>query len=220
MANDLDDPLIREINDELKQEKLEKLWKAYGGYAVGGALAVVAGVAGVQAWFSYDLNQRTEASQRFAQAQALSVKDKSADAIAAFEVIAKDGGSYALLSRFRATALLGSSGNTSLAIAAYSAIANDTDVEPLYRDLAVVLGSFQELNTSAEKSAGLSDRVQVLAKGDGPWRLSAKEAVALFALARGDLKSAHTLYAELAEDASVPQALRERANEMSKITGK
>ncbi len=220
MADDLDDPLLREINDELKQERLAKLWKSYGGYAVGAALVLVAGVAGVQAWRSYDLKQRTESGERFAAAQALAAKDKSADAVAAFEAIAKDGDGYALLARFRAAALLGSSGNASAAISAYSALVDDTDVEQLYRDLAVVLGSFQELNANGGKSGVLSDKVQALAKGDGPWRLSAKEAAALVALARGDSKGAKALYAELAEFAGAPQALRERANEMLKIIGK
>ncbi len=220
MADDLDDPLLREINDELKQERMSKLWKAYGGYAVGGALALVIGVAGIQAWRSYDLNRRTEAGERFAAAQALVEKNKPADAVAAFEAIAKDGDGYALLARFRAAALLGTSGDAGAAVAAYVALADDNDVEPLYRDLAVVLGTFQELNASGGKSGALKDRAQTLAKGDGPWRLSAKEATALVALARGDRKTANALFKELAEYAGAPQALRGRANEMLKITGK
>ena len=220
MADDLDDPLLREINDELKQERLAKLWKTYGGYAIGGALALIVGVAGFQAWRSYDLNRRAEAGARFAAAQALAAKNQPADAVAAFEAIAKDGDGYALLARFRGAALLGSSGDAAAAVGAYSALADDTGSESLYRDLAVVLGAFQELNVDGGKSGIFSDRVQALAKGDGPWRLSAKEAAALVALARGDRKSANALYAELAQYAGAPQALRERANEMLKITGK
>ena len=52
---DEQDVLLREIDEELKQERLHKLWDRYGNYAISGALALVIGVAGIKGWQSYDL---------------------------------------------------------------------------------------------------------------------------------------------------------------------
>ena len=68
---DEQDILLREIDEELKQENLQQLWKKYGTLIVGGALLLVAGVAGFQGWKINDLNTRIELGERFAVAQSL-----------------------------------------------------------------------------------------------------------------------------------------------------
>ncbi len=45
-----DDFLFEEIDDELRQDRAHKLWRAYGQYVIGAVLALVIGVAGYQGW--------------------------------------------------------------------------------------------------------------------------------------------------------------------------
>ena len=49
---DQQDILLREIDEELKQENLQQIWNKYGTLIVGGAFLLVAGVAGFQGWKS------------------------------------------------------------------------------------------------------------------------------------------------------------------------
>ena len=63
--------IFREVDEELRQDQAKKLWQAYGRYAVAAAVALVLAVGGFQAWRAWDLQQRTEVSDRFARALAL-----------------------------------------------------------------------------------------------------------------------------------------------------
>ena len=56
MADQQDDGLLREIDEELRQEQAQKLWKTYGKYVIAVAVAVVAVVAGYQGYRAYDLS--------------------------------------------------------------------------------------------------------------------------------------------------------------------
>ena len=117
---DEQDILLREIDEELKQENLQQLWKRYGTLIVGGALLLVAGVAGFQGWKINDLNTRIELGERFAAAQALASTSTNADAKDAFDAIAKDSPSgYQMLARFQLASLAAKQGDHDSAIGAY-----------------------------------------------------------------------------------------------------
>jgi len=214
---DEQDVLLREIDDELKQENLQKLWKQYGTLIVGGALALVIGVAGFKGWQHYDLNQRAALGEQFAAAQQLAAGGKQGAAGEAFSKIAGDSSAgYAMLARFQLAALAAKNGDPDGAAKAYQAIADDQGVDAIYRDLAVVLGALNELDSKSGASA-LTVRAEKLAGGTGPWRFTAKEVAALSALKNGDNKTARMRYDELSKDAAVPQELKNRAREMLNV---
>ena len=48
-----DDGLLREVEEELRRERLEKIWKQYGTYIIAAAAAIVFGVLGFKYWESY-----------------------------------------------------------------------------------------------------------------------------------------------------------------------
>jgi len=208
------DGIFREIEEELRHEKASKLWRAYGNYVIGGALVLVLGVAGMQAWRSYDLKQRTARGLTFDQARTLGVEGKTAQAIAAFEKIAKEkSDGYGRLARFREAGLMAKNGDAAGAAAAYQTLSHQDGLAPQYRDLAVVLGALQELNTSAT-STPLIDRLPDLLDANNPWHHSAREALAIADLKRGDRAGAIKNFKALVDDATTPQGVAQRATEM------
>ena len=46
------DTLIREVDEELRSDRVRKLWRQLGPWVIGGAVAVVLGVAAYQIWTS------------------------------------------------------------------------------------------------------------------------------------------------------------------------
>ncbi|MEK9754871.1 MAG: tetratricopeptide repeat protein [Rhodospirillaceae bacterium] len=216
---DEQDVLLREIDEDLKQERLAQLWKTYGNYAIAGALVLVLGVAGTKGWQSYQLSQHRAEGERMAKAQRLIDQGKPKDALTELQALAGDAGKgYAMLARFRAAALTGKDGDPAKAAGMYAAIADDGGVSGLYRDLAVVLGALQELEGGG-KGGPLVARAAEVAKGTGPWRFNAREVGALAALGAGDAKAAGAIFKELSEAASAPGGVKARATEMLKITG-
>ena len=216
---DEQDVLLREIDEDLKQERLEKLWNTYGNYAIAGALALVIGVAGTKAWQSYDLDQRMQQGERFAAASKLVSDGKTEDALSALQMLGKDANAgYAMLARFQAAALTGKQGDAAGAASMYGALADDGGLADVYRNLAVVLGALQELD-AGKGGSKLVIRADGLAKSENPWRYNAREVQALAALSNGDMKVAGEIFKELAETAGAPGGVQARAREMLAITG-
>ena len=42
--------IFREVEEDVRRERLEKLWKAYGNYAIAGLVLLFAGIGGWQFW--------------------------------------------------------------------------------------------------------------------------------------------------------------------------
>ena len=216
-----DDILFDEIDDELRQDRAHKLWRAYGQYVVGAVLALVIGVAGYQGWQKYQLSSRLADSAKFAAATGLAEANKFDAAFKAFAELSDSGGKgYQILARFNQARLLADRGEAGGAAMAYRLLADDPAGEPLYRGLAVVLGALQELNVAGTDWAALEKRLEPLMADSSPWRFSARELAGLLAKRSGDTAKAKKLFSGLAEDRIAPQGIRNRAREMLSILGK
>ncbi|MFQ5765412.1 MAG: tetratricopeptide repeat protein [Rhodospirillales bacterium] len=215
-----DDLLFREIDEELRQEQWQKLWQAYGNYAIAAVVALVLGVAGYQGWRAWDVSTSQAEGRRFTQALALVAGDQADEALKAFTSIAADSrAGYQLLARFQEARLLARRGDAAGAAAAYRAVAEDGGVDSLYRDLAAILGALQALNTAGADLEALKRRIEPLAADGAPFRWSAREVLALAAEQSGDQAGARKRFTELAAAAGAPQGVRARAQEMLSILG-
>ncbi len=221
MADTENNALIREIDDELKQEQYQKLWKQYGNWVIGSALGLVLVVAGYQGWRHMEMSARLENSQRFVQAQDLAEKGKTDEAIQAFSALAEDGGAgYAMLARFQQASLAADRGDRADAAQGFRAIAADSSLDPSYRGLATVLAVMQDMDRKGADLAALGAELAPLRDESNPWRHTARELSAVIEIARGDHGTARKFLKPLAEDPSTPQGVRARAQQMIDVIGK
>ena len=128
--------IFHEVDEEVRRERLQKLWERYGIYII--ALAVLI-VAAIGAWRAYEwwvAKQAAAAGAQFEQALTLSEQGKHADAEQAFAKIATDApAGYRVLARFRAAAELAQS-KPADAVKAYDQIAADGSLGQTLQDLA------------------------------------------------------------------------------------
>jgi hypothetical protein len=218
VADPLQDSLLREIDEDIRKEKYAKLWKSYGGYVIAAAISLVVGVAGFQGWHSYDLSRREAQGEQLVKAMTVSADDPSA-ALAELRSLAEDAGDgYALLARFQEAALLAREGDREAALAVYRNLATETS-DPLYRDLAVVLGALHQL----DKAGASVDRVELermlqpITADDNPWRYSAREIMGILALQAGENTKAAEIFSALAADLQAPQGMRSLAAELQAV---
>lgn len=220
MAEDVDSGLFREIEEELRQDKVADAWKAYGNYFIGAIVALVIGVASYQGWRTYDLNARTADGEQFASAVELSGTEPEG-AIKAFQEMSETAGSgYAVLARFQSAGLKAQAGDFSGAAADYLALSEDTGMKASYQDLAIILGTLQELNFDTSGSGAFAKKLGALMTADNPWRFSARELSGFIAYQNGKKEEARGLYEVNAKDDAAPSGIRNRANEMLAIIGK
>ena len=205
-----DDILFREIDEDLRQDEFQKLWKAYGKYALAGVVVLVLGVAGFKGWQSYDISAREALGVRFQSAADLVTAGNTDEALKMFFKIAEDGGGYQMLARFNQARIYARQGDAGGAAAAYRALVGDGAIDSLYRDLAVILGAYQELSDpGADLPARAKRRERLRAEISG-----------LLARRANDRAKAKELFQGLANDPRAPQGVRARAQEMLSIIGK
>jgi len=205
--------IIREVDEELRRERLANFWKKYGGYLAFAAFLIVAGTAGWRGYEYYSQKQAEAASERYAAAQKLAADPtKTDEAIAAFKAIAADApSSYKLLARFSAAAELGKK-DAKEGAAAFDAIANDSSVDKLMREVASIRGASLVVDTA--DVADMQKRLTPALADGSAFKHSAKELLALAHLRAGDQASAQRLLLELAFDPETPPGMRNRAQRL------
>jgi hypothetical protein len=215
LVDSAQDNLLKEIQEDLRRDRLNALWKRYGGLLIGVVAAVVVAVAAFQGWRAYDHHRRQAYGERFLAAETKAATDPAAGA-QAFSVLAKDAsGGYGVLARFQEAALLARQGRTEEAVSAYDVLLGEVD-DPLYRDLARLQSVAVQL-ADARSVADPASLIEVLAPltdDANPWRYSARELTADLALQAGDRARARDLFSKLEADIETPQGIRARASEM------
>jgi len=106
VAEHVEDGLLREIDEEIRQENFAKLWKKYGNFVIAAAVVLVASVGGYKAWQGYDLKERSRQGVEFASALKMANDNKAPEAL---EILSKlevtSGAGYALLAQFQGARL-------------------------------------------------------------------------------------------------------------------
>jgi len=214
VAEPIEEGIFREIDDELRQEHFTKLWKRHGRTFVIGAGLIIATVAGYKGWENYDISTRGQQGERFAASLRLAQDNNAEAALDSLKALNDEAGTgYQMLSGFKAAALMADQGDAAGATATYDKLADDNSLQSVYRDLAVLLGAVQRLN-SGEDGAALTTRLAPLSADNNPWRHSARELMAVIAEQSGDKAKAQKLFKALSEDQTAPQGIRQRAGEM------
>ena len=212
--------IFREVDEELKQERYEKLWRTYGRYLIGLAVVLVLAVAGWKFWQNHQLNQKIAEGEKFYKAVDYLAAKKTADAAQAFSDLGAQASSgYGFLSQFYQAALLSKSGAVLEAIKVYDTIGSETSVPPSVRDLAIILGALNALKISTISSDIITKRVQKLSGPGRPYRHMAIEILALCAKRDGNIQEARNRYQEVANDDEAPNGIRSRAAQMVEILG-
>lgn len=205
--------IFREIDEELRRDNLVKLWSRYGKYVIAAVVVIVLAVGGYVAWRDHQASQRRAESARYSSALALLREDKDSDAGKLFASVQSEGGGYAVLAQFQQAALVAKSGDHKGAAAAYDRIAESSNIDREFRDLAVLLSVMQSL-PEGDPQAQIK-RLEPLTASGNAWRPTALELTAVAKLKAGDRNGALDIYKKLADDLAAPDGLRARAAEMA-----
>lgn len=208
--------IIREVDEELRRERLANIWKQYGGYIALGAFLVVAGVAGWRGYEYYANKQAEAASERFVAAQKLAGESgKTDEAAAAFKALAADSpAAYRMLSRLSLAAELGKK-DAKEGANAFEAIANDSSAEQLVRDLARVRAA--ALLVDSADVAEMQKRLGPALEKSSAFYHSANELLGLAYIRAGDQANAQKIFLQLAFDPETPPGLRNRAQRLQSV---
>jgi hypothetical protein len=202
------DTLIREVDEELRRDRMRKLWRQTGPWIIGGAVAVVLGVAGYEGWTWWQKSQAARSSDQFyAATKVADGTDLEAAKKALDGVIAQGSGGYPMLAQFREAALLSQNGKIDDAVAAYDGLStslNDTHL----RELALILAG----NLLIDKGdvAAVEQRVGGLITPASPMRNAAREVMGLVQYKAGKLDDAMKSFQAILTDQTAPRDAQNR----------
>lgn len=208
---------IEEVDEEVRRDRLETLWKRFSPVLIGAVAALLLAVGGYQVWKGWQADKAAAAGSAFSAALTQAQGGKAAEAAVALADLAKSAPrGYAQLARFQQAAVLIEAKDAAGAVAVYDAIAGDAGVEARLRDLARYLAVYHGFDTLQPDA--LRQRLAGIAS-DSPWATNAREMQALVDLKAGDRDSARKLLTALADDPLVPTGVRGRAAELLAALG-
>ena len=209
--------IFREVDEDVRRERLQQLWERHGNLLVALALLVVLAIGGWRGYEYWENQKAAEAGASFEAAVALAETGKQAEARAEFGKIAKDGTTgYRTLARFRDTAELGKI-NPAAAAKEYDALAADSSLGRTLQDLAAVRGALIEVDTAP--LAEFTRKLEPLTASDRPFRHTARELLALAAWRAGDQAAAKRWFDLIATDSDTPAGTRQRIDVLMSLSG-
>lgn len=212
------DEFLREVDEAVRQDQWLKLWRRYGSYILGAALAVVIGAAAGVAWRTWQQHERADEARRYFAAQQLLRDGMPAEAASAFAALADDSSSgFGVLARLRAAEAQAAAGDRTAARAALERLATNDDAAPVYGSLGELLAAQQQL--AASQAPAAPTELEPLTGIDAPWRYSALELRALAQMQSGDTVAARQTLDDLLADPLTPPDLARRAAELLAFLG-
>ena len=208
--------IFREVDEELRQDQLNKLWQRYGGLLIGLAVAIVLATAGFTVWRNWQASRAAEQTAALVTAleKAGGSPAGAADALAELQPTLGDG--RAVVARLYEAGLRASAGDRDAAVRIYDSVAS-SDAEPVYRELATLLSVLHQVDGG--DPAALRSRLAPLTQPNSAWRHSARELDGVLALRAGDTAGAASIFRGLADDPEAPAGIRGRAAELAALHG-
>jgi hypothetical protein len=202
--------IFREVDEELRSDRMRALWRRFAPFVIGGAVAIVALVAINEGWSWYANSQSAQASEELYSALDAAEAGDLAAAQTQLNAIAAEGsGGYAALAQFRAAALLAEQGDTAGAVAAYDGLAS-TQSNVRLRELAQLLAG--RILVDSGSLADVEARLGTLATDDNAMRNSARELLGLAQYKAGDFAAAEASFDAVINDPLVQSSVRSRVS--------
>ncbi len=204
--------IFREVEEEVRRERLEQLWKNYSDYIIAGALLIVLAAAGVQVYRVYEQRQANTASEEFMAAEQALENGQARAAADLFGRLAQSAPSgYAAVAKLAGADALYESGNHAEAIQIEKQIASGNDA--VLAAAARLHAAWSIVDTAPK--AEIETLVAPLADPASAWHYMAREILAYADVHAGDTAAGLSEFQSLAADPNTPQTLRARANAMA-----
>ena len=211
------DDIFKEVDEELREERLTKIWKRIGPYVIGilsGTIIITSAVIGYR---EYDETQRQNWGVQFAEAMNLSEEGNWQESLDLYETLTeKTNLGYKTLSLFQAASLYAKNGNKEKALEIYQSLENKA-LDENFRDLATLMLIYLQFDNADPEI--LEKRIEKLASKGNPWYYNAMELKGFLFAKQKNKEKQIEIFNILSKDNKAPEGVRTRANDMLAILG-
>lgn len=209
---------MREVDEEVRKEQAAQFWERWGKWVAG---LVIVGLAAFGGWLYWNYSQTAAAEDEIERlSQVLedlnAGNSENADPVLAELAQSSRPGVRAIAMMTQAALALQNDENDE-AVRIYGAVVADEAIAQQFRDLALVRQTAVEFEDMEPQA--VIDRLAGLAVPGNPWFGSAGEMTAIAMMNQGNTQEAGELFAQIANDDTVPETLRTRAVQMAGVLG-
>jgi hypothetical protein len=209
------DSFIDEVTEEVRRDRLFKVFRKYGWIA----LLLVVMIVGGAAYSEWNKASRATAAKAFGDTL-LDALDQPTPAERRTALAGAEAAANGVASKLALQLLLVASdpgGDKAATLAALAAVAADTNIDQNYRDLAVLRGV---IVAGADQDVGTRrTALDPLTIPGRPFRTLALEQLAYLLVEAGDTDGAIAQLRALSADQEAPAGLRQRASQMITALG-
>jgi len=210
------DVFIREVDEELRRDEMADFARRYGVW-IGVLVVLFLAALGGSLWWRHHKEAVSGTQGEQFQTALDSLGDgnlKAADpTLAGLAQSGHEG--YRAMAQFAQADVLLKNDDLKGAAAKLAGIASDTKLDKAFRDLALIRQTSAEYDSLDPQK--VIDRLKPLATKGNPWFGSAGEMVAMAYLQQNKRAEAGKLFGEMAQDATVPESIRQRAVQMAAL---
>ncbi len=180
---------FKELEEDIREERMLNLWRKYGNYIISLAVAIVIGTIVYTAWSYFKHQSKLQAHVSFSDAVNLMKQGKNGDALKAFQDLALKGGGYGKLSQLYEAALLPNPE------ALYTKISEENASDPALKNLPILLKASRDLDNPKILAS-----LESLTAPNNAWAPLAYELLAFNNLKKGDQVKAATQYIKILKE--------------------
>lgn len=199
--------VLLEVRQAMKQERMEKMWKNYGGLIIGALVLLVASTAIHEGYNAWKADQNKKQTVTFLE----SLDQKDGKSI--LEKSANLDDSLKILAQMRAANAFEKENNYTNAISIYKDMLENKNAPPEFKSLANY--ALVRLDTALSADQKVIQLSQIWADESNPWRYHARlDAAVILANSLKNYKDARTQLAALINTESIPKTLKQKATSL------
>lgn len=199
-----------EVDEALKQEKLENLWQKYGGLLIGAIIAIILGTAANAGYDAWKTSHDTKQTAIYLSA----IENENVTAADLIKTSEKVEGGLKTITEINAASAALKDGNKEEAAKLFAQISADDQADENFRALA----TYMTIHTSSDMSTEqkLVSLEAIANDPENPWNLYAKlDAALILGEHQNDFTKARKFLQEISETEKAPKTLRQKAQSIN-----
>ena len=207
----MSEEFIKEVDEDIKEEKRVKLWKKLIPYVISFSLTIILFTSGFVFWKNYTRNSNQTLGDDFTAAVDLANEDDTDAALLALDrIVDKGSDGYATIAKMKKASLLIDKGLSDEGLSIYLDLERNA-VDQSFRDIATILYVLNSMDKIAPET--LIKKIEPL-ENSKVWQSSALELKAFIFLKNNNKKLAKETFQSILNLKTSPSSLSTRARNM------
>ena len=210
-----EDPLLKEISEDVKNDQMKILWDKYGLYIIIFVAVVLTAAVSFETFRNWANKRNQEISNAYAVAISLQSQGKLDESLKLFQNLSEHSGLYADIAKLQIANIYFEQKKNNEAVEVLEQLIDDAESSQMQEVASLKLAAYK-LDTNAPAQDVKEILLPLTQQDSGSYNV-ARQLLAMLAIRDGDLEAAKKEYEQIIASASSSDELKSRAQDMITI---